>query len=140
MTITECGPEQVSIDDEIEAGYRLGMARDELGNHLSDQLLSVTAYETLVRDYLNALTDFHFGPNSKPHFTTTDEVVSMVRNEISLIARASTIDDVDVGEKLTGYCHDERARWLIVNDLPVIPRAVILTMIDLIDDNRPFPL
>lgn len=140
MAMIEYGPEQVEIDDQIKLGYRLGVTRDELSRQLSDSMLDEAGYEVLVRDYLNALTDFHFGPNSEPRFATMSDVDHMIHNEISLIAGSNSEAGPYIADKLTGYCQDERADWLRDNDLPVIPRAAIHTMIDLIDDNRPLPL
>lgn len=140
MTVIECGPERVEIDDQIELGYRLGVTRDELSRQLVDNKLDEVGYEVLVRDYLNALTDFHFGSNSEPRFATMSEVAHMIHNEISIITGNNSEAGPYIADKLTGYCQDERADWLRDNDLPVMPRAAIHTMIDLIDDNRPLPL
>jgi hypothetical protein len=127
----------IELQPEIQLGFNLSMTRERLGEGFRNPALNTVGYEAMVADYVNAFHDYHFSPDQPSRFATYGDTAKAVKMEIELLADEATSTVADIETKLLEYCQDERGNWLLQNGYPQLPRAVMHTLIDLIDSHRP---
>lgn len=123
---------------------KLCESRTQLADCLRDMGADIAQYEITVARYVNAINDLYFlksADSSHPNvswFSTVAETATMMKSEIFMITGQSGCG-FGIEERLREYMADDVSQWSQENNLPILPRSVMHTFIDLIDDVRPIP-
>lgn len=129
--------ETISQLDPLQlAQEKLTQAKKSLADRFHNSEMDIQTYEELVVEYINSFMCLYFG-DLPPAFATLDDVGRTIKENICFIANEETIPIPEIINILTKYNDDERARWLKARNYPLLPRAVVHTLFDLIDMHKP---
>lgn len=134
MALTETRP--TDVDREAELGFNLVQARDQLGVSLQNPMLHEAEYEQRVCDYVNAFQQKFFDAEGNAPFTSYSDIASTISAQMHAMTEESG-SSFDVTERVKQYHEDEAAVVLNAFGFSATPRAVTLTLLDMIDDRLP---
>ena len=126
--------------EDLDLRIELSLARESLCEFLSVKASASTVevFETSVVRYLNSFTDFYFGTSDEVRYRALNNGPKVVKTEVELLLRGRAIEPLaDIAVRLADYTQDEHATLLLEESLNPLPRAMVLTMMDLVEQNRP---
>ncbi len=134
MSLTEA--RSSDVNREVELGLNLVQARDQLGASLRNPMLHEGEYEQRVCDYVNAFQQKFFDADGNAPFTSYSDIASTISAQMHAMTEESGTS-FDIADRVRGYHQDEDAVVLSALGFSAMPRAVTLTLLDVIDDRLP---
>lgn len=119
--------------EQLEA---LSLSRELFQRRISDPNLAEIKFEDVTVNYLNALQDLYFNGSESCFATYSDVATELYKQVGAVFGRICEIPMVDIEATVLEYCSDDCAQSLDEQNLPHLPRAFTLTMLDLINAHR----
>lgn len=140
MAFVEINDTNVELDSSMLSGVNLSFARDDLKRFLTLKEQSPEGYTDNLIDYLNAIQGHYFlgeAHDIRPMETRSANAVSLIlKNEVECIFGESIEPVEDVQLRLKGNLNDEFAEIIEDAGCSTLPRAVTMTLFELIEDYR----
>lgn len=140
MSLSEADvtPEMLSLDQEILLGYELVVSRDRLSFFLADPNINGNdpgeEFGVVACDYLNMLQKFWFEMDQSWGYAITD-LSRRIKTEMTILFDCvEPIEDIE--KRIKCYLFDETSESLRNQDLSGYPRALTMTVLDMIDQYR----
>ncbi|HSX46380.1 MAG TPA: hypothetical protein VLF87_00090 [Patescibacteria group bacterium] len=133
MTVVETMTEAQEQATMAAAPY--AFAREELRVALLNRALPTEGYEALMAEYLNHFHDMHF-VDGHAVFESFDDAAAVAKTDAELVVGRAIGSLPEAKKRLLGYWEDETSQVLEAQNLPRLPRAMTLLLIDMIDENK----